>query len=260
MYYNRYVVPCTRVRAYPQQYTESLVLHPSGYPAARRQRCRHALRTSPGTFVQYARQHCPFVPSVLRAWVLCAIVRLYADARCFIWTRMIRLHGASSRIGSHPAWSATARWLRMNGCDSRVTCMCGVFIDESYRKIIPKIIYRRETVWYWDWPFFPRMTVAQTGVHVACPARRSRRGHPRNRLDFFDFGNAPDRPQVDGEGSRGAGPRAILRRPCRATPKSAGRTRRENTPPVEKNAVLLCYIPEQRVHFRPLISSASVFA
>ena len=53
---------------------------------------------------------------------------------------------------------------------------------------------------------------------------------------------APATGRRRGRHSQGAGPRSIPRRPSRAAPRSAGRTRSENTRPVEKNTTVLCYI------------------
>ena len=68
-------------------------------------------------------------------------------------------------------------------------------------------------------------------------------GSPAKLTRFFRLWErtAPATGLGRGRDSWGAGHRAIPRRPSRAASRSAGRAWRENTPPVEKNTILLCY-------------------
>ena len=85
--------------------------------------------------------------------------------------------------------------------------------------------------------FFSRMTLSQSGFHVAFSAPRRRRGDPRNSLDFFDFGSAPRarRGEGNGEGEtrgrRVSGRlylgRAEGHRPCEAGTKTPRRSKKK---------------------------------
>ena len=107
-----------------QQQHSSIMLHPSGHPAAGRKRCMHA----PIPFRQ-PRSVCTSTSSLSRA--------CYERACCVL-----------------------------------SLCAMRVKISHHHDHSIRQIIFHRETVW--------GTTVSLNGVHVACSARRSRRGHPRN--------------------------------------------------------------------------------
>ena len=67
---------CGASRSDLQQQRSSIMMHPSGHPAARQQRCSHAPTRS-----RHTRSVCTSTWSVSRAWYVracCAIVRRYA--------------------------------------------------------------------------------------------------------------------------------------------------------------------------------------
>ena len=96
------------------------------------------------------------------------------------------------------------------------------------------IYFHRANVWDRLNSVFSRMTLLQSGFHVACLAPRRRRGVPRNWLDFFDFESAPRGPRGEGEACDRRVPgrfpvvRGERRRdlPCEAIPKTARRSKK----------------------------------
>ena len=139
------------------------------------------------------------------------------------------------------------QYARRHGpCPVCVTCvsavcrryaLCGLKIS-SYEHFIQQFIFHRVNVWDRLNLFFSRMTLSQSGFHVACSAPRRRRGVPRNSLDFFDFESAPRGPRGVGEGEGEARDRRVPGRfpvvrgerrrdlPCEAGAKTPRRSKK----------------------------------